>query len=508
VGATSTPQEHRARKERERARGSGPQREIPFARRLPAPLRKRVRRATRTMGGVATAETVVLLALVLALDSADRASLGALAPGIRSSFHISNTQLGLLASAFSIVGGLATVPVGALTDRVNRVRLLTASIVVWSVAMVASGLAVTFFMLFAARLLLGAVTATGGPTVASLTGDLYPPSERGRILSWIRSGELVGAGFGFLLAGAVAVVFDWRGVFVILAVLGLLIARGATRLPEPARGAQGGAGTARSPGDEARRGDITGRLVHESGVAVDETTIVRDDPSQRSLWWAARYVLRVRTNVIVIVASSIGDFFFAGLQLFAVEFVIHQYGIGKYTATVLIPVVGVGALTGMLVSGRITDRLLERGYLNARIAVSAWSFVLGAALLVPAFLSRSLYLALPLFVLGGACLAAPNPPMDAARLDVIDPRLWGRAEGVRTLFRILAQALAPITFGLLADALGGGRDQGLQLAFLLMTPTLVANGLVLLLALRTYPRDVASAQASGDLVASRSGEPR
>jgi hypothetical protein len=41
-----------------------------------------------------------------------------------------------------------------------------------------------------------------------------------------------------------------------------------------------------------------------------------------------------------------------------------------------------------------------------------------------------------------------------------------------------------------------------------MTPTLVANGLVLLLALRTYPRDVASAQASGDLVASSAGEPR
>ncbi len=471
---------------------------------MPGRVRRGVRYATRVLGGRLRAETVLVLALVLALDSADRASLGALAPSIKSAFHISNTDIGILASAFSVVGGVATVPVGVLTDRVHRVRLLAGSIMIWSIAMVATGLSVTFLMLFVARLFLGVVTATGGPTIASLTGDLYRPNERGRILSWIRSGELIGAGVGFLLAGGAAALFGWRGVFIVLAVIGLLIARGAYRLPEPERGAQGAAAAADEPAEEGQRGDITGQLVHEEHIEPDEQNVVAgDDKAQRSLWWAIKYVLRVRTNVIVILASSVGDFFFSGLQLFAVEFAVHQYGIGKYSATALVPVVGIGALAGMLASGRVTDRLLADRRLTARIFVSAWSFIIGAIVLVPGFLSHSLLVAMPLFVIGGACLAAPNPPLDAARLDVIDPELWGRAEGVRTLFRIAAQAISPLVFGVLSDTLAGGRADGLQLAFLLMTPTLLANGCILFFALRTYPRDVASAQASAELTRKR-----
>jgi len=45
----------------------------------------------------------------------------------------------LLAAVSTAVGALATLPLGALTDRVNRTKLLTAAIGVWSVAMVLSG---------------------------------------------------------------------------------------------------------------------------------------------------------------------------------------------------------------------------------------------------------------------------------------------------------------------------------------------------------------------------------
>ncbi|MBV8950011.1 MAG: hypothetical protein JOZ99_03985, partial [Actinobacteria bacterium] len=118
--------------------------------------------------------------------------------------------------------------------------------------------------------------------------------------------------------------------------------------------------------------------------------------------------------------------------------------------------------------GHITDRLLAHGMLSARVVVSAWSFIVGSVVLVPAFFTHSLALAIPLFLLGAACLAAPNPPLDAARLDVIDPQLWGRAEGIRTVFRIAAQGIAPLVFGVVSDAFGGTSGAGLQIAFLLM----------------------------------------
>jgi hypothetical protein len=46
-------------------------------------------------------------------------------------------------------------------------------------------------------------------------------------------------------------------------------------------------------------------------------------------------------------------------------------------------------------------------------------------------------------VAAGFLLAAANPPLDAARLDVMPPRLWGRAEGTRSVVRTGLEALAP-----------------------------------------------------------------
>jgi hypothetical protein len=58
-------------------------------------------------------------------------------------------------------------------------------------------------------------------------------------------------------------------------------------------------------------------------------------------------------------------------------------------------------------------------------------------------------------VAGAALLSAANPPLNAAKLDIMPAGLWGRAESTRTLLRSLAQGLAPLVFGGLADLIAG-----------------------------------------------------
>jgi MFS family permease len=99
-------------------------------------------------------------------------------------------------------------------------------------------------------------------------------------------------------------------------------------------------------------------------------------------------------------------------------------------------------------------------------------------------------------VAAGLVLAAPNPPLDAARLDIVVPLLWGRAEGIRTFLRTAGQAFAPLLFGAVSDYVFGGRHTGLRWTFLLMLLPLTASAYFLFRALRTYPRDVATAAAS------------
>src|SRR5207237_7653236 len=150
---------------------------------------------------------------------------------------------------------------------------------------------------------------------------------------------------------------------------------------------------------------------------------------------APRYVLRIRTNVVLVLASAGGYYFLAGVQTFGVEFVTRQYGIGQAVGTLVLLVVGGGAVVGVLAGGALGDLLLRRGHLSGRILVSAVAATAAVLLFVPAVFTRSAVTALPYITFAALALAAQNPPLDAARPDIMVPLLWRRAEGVRTFMR-------------------------------------------------------------------------
>jgi predicted MFS family arabinose efflux permease len=473
-------------------------------------------------GGPLRARVLILFAGVLALDTADVSMIGAIASKLETALRISNTELGVLASVPSVVAAVATVPVGVLTDRTCRMRLLTSSIVIWGIAMAASAASPSFAVLLLTRLALGAANATAGPTVSSLIGDYFPVRERGRVYGIILSGELLGAGIGFVLAGEIASVLTWRAGFVVLALPSLALAYLLWRkLPEPARGGTGrlkrGATRFVDPDDPAETppaGEgpeltVAQKKVERLPVDPDEELVLRDDPARLSLWEATKYVLRVRTNLILVVTSALGYFYLTGMETFGQVYVRRHYGLGQGTSTLVLGALGLGGLVGVLAGGGLADRLIARGDVNGRITVGGWSFVIATGLLVPALLGRSLIWTLPLLIAASAAFAARNPALDAARLDIMHHRLWGRAEAVRTFLRRLMVATAPVAFGALADALdhgaatsghyGFGADasvSGLHLALLILSVTLVLGGLLTFRARRTYPRDVATAVAS------------
>lgn len=493
-------------------------------------------------GGPARRYVILTLAGTLALDSADKGAVGATAPLLDDRFGIGNTEVGLLVATSSIVGAVATIPVGMLTDRVNRTRLLAVSIVAWAVAMLASGAAPSFSWLLVSRLALGAVTATAGPTIASLIGDLFPRSERGRIYGYVLAGELVGAGFGLVASGVVAGLLSWRWAFWILAVPALLLARAVARMPEPARGGASclrpgtqrlwsaeaagerpdGAATGRTDGaapDEAGHengtaqegegageDDLAERVIADAGVEPTPGAVLSGDPSRLSLWRAVAHVLRVRTNLVLILASSLGYYFFTGLRTFGLTFLREHFGLAQTAASSLVLVIGVGALAGVLLGGRIGDALLRHRRLSGRILAALGAYALAVVAFVPGLLTTVLWLGVLLITVAAAGLGAANPPLDAARLDIMPSGLWGRAEAVRTVLRNIADASAPLVFGWSADRLGGRTGSGLQETFLIMLAPLLLGCLILLHGRATYPGDVAAAASSEGSRAAERGD--
>jgi MFS family permease len=457
---------------------------------------------TTALGGSERTRVIVLLAAVLALASADAATVGASAIQLRHDLHISNTDVGLLVTITSLVAALASLPFGVLADRVTRTRMLGGAVVLWGAAMIWSATAPTFGQLLLARLFLGGVTAAAGPIVASLVGDWFASSERGRIYGYIISGELIGAAVGFGVTGGIATL-SWRAAFVILALPAFVLAWLVFRLPEPARGGRspllaGTAEPAAAETDDTGESQVTDaqHLAREHGIEPDPALVLTVDPRRMGLVAAVRYVLSIKTNVALILASAGGYYFLSGVQTFGVEFVTKQYGVAQALSGFVLLVVGAAGVVGVIAGGTIGDFLLRRGRLDGRILVGATAATVAVVLFVPAIFIRSPLTALPYISLAALALAAQNPPIDAARLDIVHPLLWGRAEGIRTALRTLAQATAPLLFGAVSDYVFGGGRSGLQWTFALMLLPLAASAYFLFKALRTYPADVAAAAAS------------
>jgi len=453
---------------------------------------------TQALGGAERTRIILLLASVLALSSADASTVGASATQLRHALHINNTDIGLLVAVTSLVAAAFSLPAGMLADRLPRTRMLAGAIVLWGLAMLWSATVPNFTQLLYARLALGAVTAAAGPFVASLVGDYFPGSDRGRIWGFILAGELVGAGVGFAVTGDIAAL-SWRAALVSLAVPAFVLAWFIARLHEPERGSQ-----RESDETEEQRG--AQQLARERGIEPQPELVLTRDPGRMGILAASRYVLSIRTNVVLILASALGYYFLAGVQTFGVEFTTQQYGIDQALANLLLLVIGGGAVLGVLAGGAVGDFLLQRRHLNGRILVSAISASAAVLLFVPAIFTRSAMTALPYLVLAALAISAQNPPLDAARLDIMVPLLWGRAEGVRTLLRTAAQALAPLLFGAVSDyVFGGGRD-GLRWTFALMLLPLAGSAYFLFRGLRTYPRDVATAAASVEAAGGGTGD--
>jgi len=102
--------------------------------------------------------------------------------------------------------------------------------------MIAAGASTSFGMLLVSRLVLGAVTATSGPTLASLIGDFFPSRERGKVYGFILTGDLLGSVIGLFVSGNAAAI-SWRLAFWVLVIPSAILAWAIWRfLPEPDRG--------------------------------------------------------------------------------------------------------------------------------------------------------------------------------------------------------------------------------------------------------------------------------
>jgi len=442
--------------------------------------------APPTGGVIAKAATgakyaLFLLFAVNLLNFFDRQLLGALGEPIRREFLLSDTELGTLGTIFTIIYAFVGLPLGMLSDRWYRNRLIALGTAFWSVLTAATGFAQNFAQIFIARLGVGIGEATCAPAGQSLIGDLFPSNQRAKAMGVFMLGLPAGIFLAYISAGAIATKFGWRAAFWFACVPGLILAVLALRIPEPVRGALD-----------------PGRVVTARGNAVKSLVSVLRLPT---MWW-------------IIMSGIFHNFNMYAINSFNTPFLqrFHEMSLLNASYVSSFSVGAVGAI-GLLVGGWLADKMSAKRR-NGRLVLSAAAMAIAAPCIFMAINQPkgAITTYIIFMTMGTITMFVYYATVYAAIQDVIEPRLRGTAVAVYFCFMyILGASMGPVGTGRLSDffahkaMIDAGASTmteafkavGLHSAMYIIPVLALAAALVLFAASRTMEKDVRKQQMAG-----------
>ena len=166
---------------------------------------------------------LALLTTLNLLNYIDRSVLFAVQPLVQNEFHLTNTQVGYLTSAFLGFYMVAAPFVGPLADRYSRKRIIMLGAMFWSALTLLTAFTHTYWELLVRHTLVGIGEATFVTIAPTFVADLFPENKRGRIFGIFYLAIPVGTAAGYLLGGKLGPEHGWRFPFYIAAAPGFLL---------------------------------------------------------------------------------------------------------------------------------------------------------------------------------------------------------------------------------------------------------------------------------------------
>ena len=277
---------------------------------------------------------LAVMTAVYAMNIADRFSIATLLEPIRQELHLSDSGIAFL-TGFALAMFYVTVgiPIAALADRANRRNILAISLAVWSGMTALCGLARNYGELLLARFAVGIGEAGGTPPSTSILADKFPPAARPMALTIFALGACLGSWLGSSVAGAAAERGGWRLAFLVLGIPGLVLAVLV-------------AVTVREP----RRGQLDSHAA-ESGPDAARLTPLE---ILRQLLETARFMLRQRSAVHLVVGGSVATFWSWGLMWWTPTFLQRSHALSVGEAGGLLgPMHLVAGTAGTLFAGAV-----------------------------------------------------------------------------------------------------------------------------------------------------------
>ncbi len=359
---------------------------------------------------------VLLLAAAVFINYFDRGNLATASSLVQGELGLSNTQLGVLFSAFFWSYAPMQPIAGWLAQRCDVRLVLAGGLALWALATTLMGLATSFATILALRILLGLGESVAYPCNATILAQRVPAGARGRANGLVAVGQSLGPTAGTLIGGLVIAGYGWRPAFLVFGLASLL-----WLVPWLAATANGE--VASTLGAERPVGYPT--LLHE-----------------RSLWG---------TSLGHFSGNYAFYFLLSWLPLWLVR--VHGFSLARM-ATVGALVYATQAVVAPCAGWYCDWRVRVGADPNRVYKATIITGHCGAATVMAGFIIAGPTMSIALLLVAGLFFGMQSAPLGAISQTLAGPRAAGEWMGVQNLCANMAGVLAPLITGIVVDRTG------------------------------------------------------
>jgi EmrB/QacA subfamily drug resistance transporter len=392
---------------------------------------------------------LIVVCGILALTFLDTTVVSVSLGSIQDSLHFGVTGLQWIVDAYALAFASLMLTGGTLGDRFGRRRVMLAGLVLFSLASLMGALAHSRDLLIASRALMGVGAAASEPGTLSVLRHVFPEQRgRARALGVWAAVSCLGLALGPLLGGLLVGIWNWRAVFWLNVVLGVVLYAAARRyVPE-------------SADPDTARVDVSGQLLGVAAIASIVGALIQGETSgfgssgiitlfivgvvclvgfvireRRAAYpmLDLRYFRRLRFTTALVVAFAVyfgtfSIFFFTTLYL---EEVVKYSGFR--TAALFIP------MTALMVGGAVwASRLVVRRGGQWTMAAGCLVAAIGIAISEPLLTTHPSFAALTVALgVTGLGMGLAMVPVTVLVLEVVPPEHSGMAASATNTARQL-----------------------------------------------------------------------
>jgi sugar phosphate permease len=344
-----------------------------------------------------------------------------LLPLIGKELGLSYTEIGLMMTIQHLAGAISNLPGGMIVDTIGQKGYLLAASLFWvGVPYALMSVTHSFWMLLVCVTLVGIGNNIWHPAAIPMLAYRYP-QRKGLVLSVHGMGGNLGEAIAPVVVGALLGYMSWRTVVVVNVVPGLIMAvLILTLLGALAATGKGGSG------DDA---------INAAGEKRSSRQYLRDFAS----------LLRNRALMLVSVSAAFRTMTQSGLLTFLPVYLAYELGYSPLYVGMCMTLIQVGGFISAPIAGHLSDKMGRK-----RVVMS--SMLLTGAMLIGMVLAGKTMLFVLFVALVGFFLYAMRSVLQAWAVESTPRHLAGTGVGVQFGITALGGSIAPIVFGMIADA--------------------------------------------------------